>query len=355
VPTERPLDCHLQQAGSYPGVADGEAVATAVGQQTARRTGGITDMAAYCAVHNHDESHRELLGPLLPGSGASGLVVHHGWVIAEWGDPAVPEMAFSATKTMVSLVAGLAFDDGLLDPHAPVADTVALDALPPGSAITWQHLLQQTSGWDGELWGRPAAVDAQSRRDPRGHPGGPPGSAWAYNDVRVNLLCLALTALWRRPLPEVFAERIMNPLGASTTWTWHGYPGAVLDLDGHQLPVVSGGAHWGGGLWISAHDLALVGQLVLGGGAWRGRQLLSPAWIRQSWNPCTVNPAYGYLWWLNQTRTVFPDAPATGLCARGNLGRHLLWIDPARDLVVVSRWGDDVGRLLREVSAAVAG
>jgi len=39
--------------------------------------------------------------------------------------------------------------------------------------------------------------------------------------------------------------------------------------------------------------------------------------------------------------------------ARGNLGRQLLWIDPARELVVVSRWSDGVGRLLAEVSAAV--
>jgi hypothetical protein len=48
-----------------------------------------------------------------------------------------------------------------------------------------------------------------------------------------------------------------------------------------------------------------------------------------------------------------PEAPATGRVARGNGGRHLLWVDPARDLVVVSHWGEDVGQLLAEVSAAV--
>ncbi len=351
--TARPLDRRPGHEGAYPGGADREAIAGAVRRQAARQTGGIEDIAGYCAAHNLDVSHRDLLGPLLPGRGAAGVVVHRGWVIGQWGDPAMPEMAFSATKTMLSLVAGLAFDDGLLDPHAPVGDTVALDVLPPGSPITWQHLLQQTSGWDGHLWGKPAAIDAQSRRDPRGRPGGPAGSGWAYNDVRVNLLCLALTALWRRALPEVFAERLMTPLGASATWVWHGYPDAILDLDGLRVPVVSGGAHWGGGLWISAADLALLGQLVLNGGTWHGRHLLSQEWLTRSWTPCPVNPAYGYLWWLNDTRTVFPHAPATGRCARGNLGRHLLWIDPARDLVVVSRWGENVDRLLHEVSAAV--
>ena len=45
--------------------------------------------------------------------------------------------------------------------------------------------------------------------------------------------------------------------------------------------------------------------------------------------------------------------PATGWCARGNLGRQLLWIDPARALVIVSRWSDDVGTLVAEVSDAI--
>ncbi len=56
---------------------------------------------------------------------------------------------------------------------------------------------------------------------------------------------------------------------------------------------------------------------------------------------------------LNDTGKVWPGAPRTGRCARGNGGRHLLWDDPARDLVLVSRWGEDVGALLAEVSAAV--
>ena len=298
----------------------GQACRDAVLAQAARPTPGIGDIAAYCAAHNHDASHREIVGPLLPVSGPSGLVVHGGEVVASWGDPAVPEMAFSATKSVVALVAGLAYDDGLLRPHDPVPAA--------GSGITWHHLLQQTSGWDGVLWGKPAAADAQSRGVT-----GRPGERWAYNDVRVNLLCHALTELLGRPLPDVLAERVMAPIGASRTWSWHGYAGAG---------AVSGGAHWGGGLWISAADLALLGGLLLD----RGRDVLSSGWIERCWTPCDVKPDYGYLWWLNDTGSVFPDAARTGRCARGNLGRHLLWVDPARDLVVVSRWGEDVGTLL---------
>lgn len=114
--------------------------------------------------------------------------------------------------------------------------------------------------------------------------------------------------------------------------------------------MVSGGAHWGGGLWMSAQDMAEIGQLYLR----RDGQLLSAEWVAKSWTPCDVKPEYGYLWWLNDRRTVFPEAPASGRCARGNGGRHLLWVDPARDLVVASHWGEDVGRLVTEVSDAVS-
>jgi CubicO group peptidase (beta-lactamase class C family) len=136
----------------------------------------------------------------------------------------------------------------------------------------------------------------------------------------------------------------MRPLGTSDSWSWHGYGNSYLDT----VPVVSGGAHWGGGLWMSARDMALVGQLYLE----QGRSLLSAEWIAQSWTPCDVKPEYGYLWWLNDRRSVFPGAPSTGRCARGNGGRHLLWVDPARELVIASHWGDDVARLLAEVSEA---
>jgi CubicO group peptidase (beta-lactamase class C family) len=166
--------------------------------------------------------------------------------------------------------------------------------------------------------------------------------------VRVNLLCLALTALFGRSLPAVLAE-VMTPLGASDTWSWHGYRDSFIDIAGERVPVVSGGAHWGGGLWMSAADLALVGQLYLRG----GEPLLDSGWVAESWRPCDLKPEYGYLWWLNDRRRIVPEAPATGRVARGNGGRHLLWVDPARDLVVVSHWGEDVGQLLAEVSAAV--
>src|SRR5262249_54016705 len=204
---------------------------------------------------------------------------------------------------------------------------------------------------EGELWGKPSWVDAQSAD--AGKASGRPGSAWAYNDVRVNLLALALTVLWRRCLPDVLRAQLFGPIGASARWSWHGYQGAVVAATGWERPGASGGAHGGGGWGPPGGDLARLGLLYLRRGRWAGRQLLSEAWIDASWRPCDVNPDYGYLWWLNGRRQVFPAAPASGRCARGNGGRHLVWVDPDRDLVVVSHWGEDVGALLRDVSAAI--
>ena len=170
----------------------------------------------------------------------------------------------------------------------------------------------------------------------------------------MNLTALALTVLSRRALPDVLRERIMTPIGASDGWSWHGYDTSVVDVDGVRVPVVSGGAHWGGGLWVSALDLARIGQLCLRGGVWNGRRVVSRRWIEELWTPCRVKPNYGLSWWLNDDRTVWPSAPATGRCARGNGGSHLLWVDPARDLVISSRWGAEVETLLSDVSRAVA-
>ena len=105
---------------------------------------------------------------------------------------------------------------------------------------------------------------------------------------------------------------------------------------------------------MSADDHALVGRLLLDRGAWDGRRILGTDWVDRSFTPSPRHPDYGLLWWLNHRGRVFPEAPTTGVCARGNLGRQLLWIDPARDLVVVSRWTDGVGTLVAEVSAAIA-
>ena len=155
----------------------------------------------------------------------------------------------------------------------------------------------------------------------------------------MNRLALALLRVWRRPLPEVLKERIMDPIGASDSWQWHGYRNSYVEIDGRQMQSVSGGAHWGGGLWISARDHARVGLLMANHGQWNGRRLIDEAWIAASLTPSALNPSYGFLWWLNAAGAQAPSAPRDSYFARG-VGANIIWVAPAQNLVTVVRWID---------------
>ena len=99
------------------------------------------------------------LGPL-PESrgGTNGLVLRHGCLVAEFGDTRRAEPIYSAAKSMLSTLLGLAVDRGLirsLDDR--VGDTVTDGGYdsPHNRTITWRHHAQQSSEWEGELWGKP--------------------------------------------------------------------------------------------------------------------------------------------------------------------------------------------------------
>lgn len=307
----------------------------------------------------------EVLGEVRPRGGAAGLVLRRGRIAAEWGDPGRVDMTFSIAKSYLAVLAGVAVDRGLIrsidDPVREAAPDETFDT-PQNRSITWRHLLDQTSEWEGTLWDKPdladrnrhvgpgtAAAPKGTHRDLRA-----PGTYWEYNDVRVNRLSLSLLQAFRRPLPEVLREAIMDPIGASGSWEWRGYRNSVVTIDGRPMKSVSGGAHWGGGMFISTYDHARLGLLIHRGGLWGDRRLLSQEWLRALRSPCALNPLYGLLWWLNTGRGLYPSAPETSLTALG-MGTNLIWLDPDHDLVVVARWiaRESVDGLLRRVLAAV--
>jgi CubicO group peptidase (beta-lactamase class C family) len=183
-----------------------------------------------------------------------------------------------------------------------------------------------------------------------------PGTFWEYNDVRVNRASLALLRVWREALPGVLKREIMDPIGASDTWQWHGYRTSDVEVEGRTVTSVSGGGHWGGGLWISARDLARFGYLHLRRGRWIERQLLSKRWLDLALTPCDQNPSYGYMWWLNTNRRQWPSAPERSFAALG-AGSNVVWVDPEHDLVVVLRWIESaaVDETLRRILAAITG
>lgn len=160
------------------------------------------------------------------------------------------------------------------------------------------HLLQQTSDWSGTLWDIHDWADRPEGDDPANRPLHAPGTRYKYNDVRVNLLALALLELQREPAPQVFKRRVMDPIGASSTWRWEGYGNSWITLDGLRMQSVSGGGHFGGGMVVNTRDLARFGLLMQRDGVWAGRRLLSSDWIARSLTPSPIKPDYGYLWWL---------------------------------------------------------
>jgi CubicO group peptidase (beta-lactamase class C family) len=291
------------------------------------------------------EPHDAIIGPMSERGAMNGLVVYKGSVVAEWGDTQHVEMTHSVTKTFLTTVTGLAWREGLIRDvndrvRGYMPPFVDLFEAPHNQPITWDHLLRQTSDWQGTLWGKPDWADR-----PEGKPSEwsnrklyEPGEHYKYNDVRVNVLALATLHVWRRPLPAVLREEVMNPIGASSTWRWLGYENSWIDLDGAKVQSVSGGGHWGGGMFISAWDMARFGYLFLRGGRWKDRQIVPENWIAMARTPGRANPEYGYAnWFLNPGRKPLPAAPESSVTFRGN-GQNIIYLDGDNDLVVVVRW-----------------
>ena len=294
------------------------------------------------------EPNFKLLGPTQARGGLTGLIIHHGYVAAEWGEPARVDMTHSVTKTFLTTLVGLAWQRGLirdLGDHArdylPTAVADELFGSEHNARITWEHLLRQTSDWSGTLWGVPDWADRPVGATPADYPNRvmhEPGTFFKYNDVRVNLLALATLNVWRRPLPQVLREQVMDPIGASSTWRWHGYENSWVLIDGQQMQSVSGGGHLGGGMFINAWDMARFGYLFLHGGKWAEREIVSEKWIALARTPGSANPTYGFAnWYLNTDRKPLPAVPASAVRFVGN-GENIIFIDWEHDLVVVVRW-----------------
>ncbi len=321
-------------------------------------------------VHQQDPPPwNRLLGPVHSRGPVSGTVVVNGKTLASWGEPERADLTFSVAKMYLALLAGVAYDRGLL-PDVDEAVRVRVPGIGfdegQNAQITWRQLLQQTSEWEGERFGVPDQVDRYRAvtfgEPPAGKKGDArplqkPGTYWEYNDVRINQLSYALLHLFRQPLPEVFREAITRPIGASENWQWVGYDNAWVEIDGKRMPSVPGGSHWGGGMSISSVDQALIGQMLLDNGRANGRQVLSEEWIAAMRTPCAIAPYYGYLIWLNHEQRMFPNVPASSFFGVG-AGSSFTWVEPERKMVVVVRWLNSAhanelfGKILQAVDAS---
>ena len=334
----------------------------AVAFATSNEYSGSRDLRIAILKGFEREPYHEILGPTKKRGGPAGLILKNGYVIAKWGDTKRVDMTFSVTKSFLSTMAGLALDDKLISSTDDKVVNYVWDGTFRGEhneKITWEHLLQQNSDWTGELWGgkdwadrppRSGGIDDWKFRELR-----EPGTVMEYNDVRVNVLAYALTHVWRKPLPQVLKKHIMDPIGASTTWRWFGYENAWTVIDGMKMKSVTGGGHSGGGIFISAEDMARFGMLFLNDGKWKEKQLISENWIAKALTPSAPNANYGYMWWLNKKGNRHWEGLSEDIYYAAGFGGNYIVIDKENDLVVVTRWLEPskLDDLMKIVNAAL--
>jgi CubicO group peptidase (beta-lactamase class C family) len=293
----------------------------------------------------------------------NGVVIYKGYVVAEFGDTTWADPTYSVAKSMLATVAGLAVGDGLITSlDAPVGATVkdgGYDS-PRNAQITWKHHLQQTSEWEGNMWGKQdnfIGKEAFGEGEMKPREQKKPGSHYEYNDVRINRFALSLLRTFNKPVPDVFREQVMDVIGASNTWRWIPYHNSFVEVNGRKMASVSGGTRWGGGVWINSYDMARFGYLWLRGGKWGDKQILPPAFVKEALTSggAANSPGngYGYLWWLNTTGKALVGLPANAFSANG-AGSNTITVSPDHDLVVVWRWHQgSAGEFARRVIEAI--
>ena len=303
-----------------------------------------------------NEPDFRIKGPTKKRGNPNGLIIKNGYIIGKWGDIKRVDMTFSVTKSYLSTTAAIAFDKQLITLDEELVNYVWDGKYddPHNSQITWHHLLNQSSQWSGNLFGTYDWAD----RPPQGltleeikkQSLLPPGKDYKYNDVRVNLLSYSLLNVFRVPLPKVLKKYIMDPIGASNTWRWYGYDESMQIIDGVEVQSVSGGGHFGGGMFISSEDHARFGLLFLRDGIWGDERLISSGWIKKMRLPSENNSSYGYMWWLNRGQRKWDGLPENIYYGSGFGGNYVVVV-PDHDLLIVARWIDSskIGELIKKV------
>jgi CubicO group peptidase (beta-lactamase class C family) len=260
------------------------------------------------------------------------MVVRHGRVVAEgwWAPygPARPHLLYSLTKSFTSIAVGLAVTDGLLALDDRVADILP-DHVPAGVSprvreLNVHHLLSMTTGHRNdtlaEAWAlEPADLVQGFLRVPADYPA---GTRQAYNNPTSFVLARMVERVTGRTVPDLLDDRLFGPMG----------------VDHADWDRVASGATFGfHGLYLTTEAVAAFGELLLRHGRWRGRQLVSRAWVElatrrhietvqsdDGWRTADWLQGYGYHFWMSRH----------GYRGDGAMGQYCLVV-PEHDLVVV--------------------
>jgi CubicO group peptidase (beta-lactamase class C family) len=240
----------------------------------------------------------------------------------------------SVSKSVASLALGIAIDRGLIgsinepifsffpelsDLRSPEKERIQLvHALTMSMGLKWVEATPATGDYNND------EARMHMAWDPCRYVLGlaataPAGQEFFYNTGALTLLSAIIRKATGRPLDEFARETLFEPLGI-TRVEWNRYKG---DTDA------------GGGLRLRPRDMAKIGQLVLAGGRWNGREIVSKGWIETSttWKiEATDGQSYGYLWWLGRSLHNGREVHWAGALGRGGQSIRIV---PELDLVVV--------------------
>ena len=231
--------------------------------------------------------------------GVSMLVVQNGRTIfehyANGGSARGRWPIFSGTKSFWGIAALAAVRDGLYKLDDPVSDTITeWKDDPRKSRITIRELLNQTDGIEGASRLQRPSIRDRNAMAIRLPVLAEPGSAFIYGPSHLQIFSeLLRRKLKGRDVIGYFEARVSNRLGL-------GRLNYKKDARGNPLPAT--------GFELTAREWARLGELILGKGSYRGRQILPAALLREAFAGSTANSSYGLTFWLNQQATNGRDA-----------------------------------------------
>lgn len=238
-----------------------------------------------------------------------GLAVAHGGrlvALRAYGSATTESLLriHSATKSVSGLLVGIALAQGRLRSlDLTLGELLPEDAAAqPGSAaigVTLRQVLTGTTNlaFDWMAQGRALATAADPVAYAFGLPrDARPAGTWSYNDAAIALLSSVLERAFGEPLDAAARRHLFEPLGIAP-FAWQ------RDRTGRPMAYA--------GLQLRTRDLLKLAWLMVDGGRWQGRQLLTPDWVTQSttpqvggaWpNPPIADSAYGQLWFTGRWR-----------------------------------------------------
>ncbi|HKC16003.1 MAG TPA: serine hydrolase, partial [Steroidobacteraceae bacterium] len=254
-----------------------------------------------------------------------------------------PHQLRSATKSVVSVLAGIAVDAGAIPGvGARVLPSMKYTSYanpdPRKAAMTLGHFLSMSSGLDcndhsSTSPGRETVVDnapdwVKATLDlPMINN---PGSSGLYCSGGVAVVGRMVENATHMYLPDFAQARLFGPLGiARTDWIWD-YTLTNADKQYSQI-------------YLRPRDMLKLGILFLDGGRWRGRRVISADWVRASLSDQSRvdDTAYGYFWWRPWLNVEMPGgAQHVDLNAAQGNGGQKIYVVPQYDLVAVFTGGD---------------